>query len=38
VEAWGPELRMAGYDGLWISPIFISIIDQEFEIHNAVQL
>lgn len=40
---WGPELRMAGYDGLWIlgkseSPIYISIIDQKVEIRSAVHL
>lgn len=34
---WGPELRMAGYYGLWItgkaeSPVYISIIDGKVEI------
>jgi len=37
---WGPELRMAGYDGLLIdgkasSPVFISIIDHHVEIQSA---
>jgi aldehyde:ferredoxin oxidoreductase len=37
---WGPELRMAGYDGLWITgkaetPVYISIIDGHFEVHPA---
>lgn len=37
---WGPELRMAGYDGLWIvgkamSPVYISIINHEVKIHSA---
>ncbi|OGO11916.1 MAG: hypothetical protein A2Y53_01640 [Chloroflexi bacterium RBG_16_47_49] len=40
---WGPELRMAGYDGLWISgkaesPVYISIIDKKVEIHPAMHL
>jgi aldehyde:ferredoxin oxidoreductase len=34
---WGPELRMAGYDGLWIigkanSPVYINIIDKRVEL------
>ncbi len=40
---WGPELRMAGYDGLWIdgkaeSPVYISIIDSKVVIHPARHL
>ncbi len=40
---WGPELRMAGYDGLWISgqadsPIYITIIDKNVVIHPADHL
>jgi len=40
---WGPELRMAGYDGLWITgkaetPVYISIIDKKVEIHSAEHL
>ena len=40
---WGPELRMAGYDGLWItgkaeSPVYISIINGKVDIHPAVHL
>ena len=40
---WGPELRMAGYDGLWItgkaeSPVYISIMDKKVEIHPAMHL
>ena len=40
---WGPELRMAGYDGLWITgraelPVYISIINKKVEIHRAVHL
>lgn len=40
---WGPELRMAGYDGLLItgcseSPIYVSINDQEIEIRSAAHL
>jgi aldehyde:ferredoxin oxidoreductase len=40
---WGPELRMAGYDGLWLTgkaetPIYISIIDKKVEIHSAKHL
>jgi aldehyde:ferredoxin oxidoreductase len=40
---WGPELRMAGYDGLWITgkaetPVYISIIDQKVELHSAKHL
>jgi aldehyde:ferredoxin oxidoreductase len=37
---WGPELRMAGFYGLWITgkaeaPVYISIIDGKVEIHPA---
>jgi aldehyde:ferredoxin oxidoreductase len=40
---WGPELRMAGYDGLWItgkahSPVYLSIINNKVEIHPAVHI
>jgi aldehyde:ferredoxin oxidoreductase len=40
---WGPELRMTGYDGLWItgkaeSPVYITIIDKMVEIHAAKHL
>ncbi len=40
---WGPELRMAGYDGLWItgraeSPIYITIINHKVDIHPADHL
>jgi aldehyde:ferredoxin oxidoreductase len=37
---WGPELRMAGYYGLWItgkaeSPVYISILNSNVQIHPA---
>jgi aldehyde:ferredoxin oxidoreductase len=40
---WGPELRMAGYDGLWItgkakSPVYLSIIDNEVVIRSATHI
>ena len=40
---WGPELRMAGYDGLWIkgkatAPIYISIENHIVEFHSAEYL
>lgn len=40
---WGPELRMAGYDGLWVdgksnSPVYISVQDKNVEIHPADHL
>jgi aldehyde:ferredoxin oxidoreductase len=40
---WGPELRMAGYYGLWItgkaeSPIYISIINGKVDFHPADHL
>ena len=40
---WGPELRMAGYDGLLItgkalSPVYISIINDQVKINSASHL
>lgn len=40
---WGPELRMAGYDGLWITgkaetPVYLSIHNQNIEFHPADHL
>jgi aldehyde:ferredoxin oxidoreductase len=40
---WGPELRKAGFDGLWITgkaaePVYISILDGQVEIRNASHL
>ena len=40
---WGPELRKAGYDGLWITgkaekPCIINIIDNEIEIISAEKI
>ncbi len=40
---WGPELRMAGFDGLWITgkaekPVYLSIIDNLVQICSAVHL
>jgi aldehyde:ferredoxin oxidoreductase len=40
---WGPELRMAGYDGLWITgkadkPTYISIDNKKVEFHSAEHL
>jgi aldehyde:ferredoxin oxidoreductase len=40
---WGPELRMAGYDGLWItgkaiSPVYISILNDKVNIRPATHL
>lgn len=40
---WGPELRMAGYYGLWItgkadSPVYLSIINDKIEIRTAQHL
>ena len=37
---WGPELRMAGYDGMWITgraetSLYISIVNQRIEFHPA---
>ncbi len=40
---WGPELRMAGWDGLWISgaasqPVYLWICDRQVEIRPAAHL
>ena len=40
---WGPELRAAGYDGLWITgkserPIYLWLDGTKFEIRDAAQL
>jgi aldehyde:ferredoxin oxidoreductase len=40
---WGPELRKAGFDGLWITgksptPVYICIVDDQIDIRNAVNL
>jgi len=40
---WGPELRMAGFDGLWIEgksekPVYISIQDDQIEIREAAHI
>lgn len=40
---WGPELRKAGYDGLWITgkattPIYLWIEDDKLEVRNAAGL
>lgn len=40
---WGPELRFAGYDGLWITgrakkPVYLWIKDGKLEIHDATHL
>jgi aldehyde:ferredoxin oxidoreductase len=40
---WGPELRKAGYDGLWIhgkapSPVYVWIQDGRFEVRSAAKL
>jgi aldehyde:ferredoxin oxidoreductase len=40
---WGPELRMAGYDGLWIigkseSPVFLIINNEEIIFRSAIHL
>ena len=40
---WGPELRMAGYDGLWVtgcaqSPVYLWIHDENVEIRPATHL
>src|SRR4030043_470132 len=40
---WGPELRMAGYDGIWITgkaekPVYITILGDAIEIHSAEHL
>ncbi|MCE9647834.1 MAG: aldehyde ferredoxin oxidoreductase family protein [Chloroflexi bacterium] len=40
---WGPELRKAGYDGLWItgkaaSPVYLWIEEGRLEVRNAAQV
>jgi len=40
---WGPELRAAGYDGIWLTgssnePVYIFIKDQSVEIKSAIGL
>jgi aldehyde:ferredoxin oxidoreductase len=40
---WGPELRMAGYDGVWIEgraagPVYLWIHDEQVEIRSAASL
>lgn len=40
---WGPELRFAGYDGLWVTgksehPVYLWIEAGHFEIRNATEL
>src|SRR5262245_48170172 len=40
---WGPELRKAGFDGLWVegtadSPVYLWIKDGKVEIRSAVHL
>lgn len=40
---WGPELRAAGYDGLWITgkaeaPVYLWINQNQLELRNAAQL
>jgi aldehyde:ferredoxin oxidoreductase len=40
---WGPELRKAGYDGLWItgrakSPVYVWIEDGRFEVRDAAKV
>ncbi len=40
---WGPELRFAGYDGLWITgraeePVYLWINEGKFELRKAAQL
>jgi aldehyde:ferredoxin oxidoreductase len=40
---WGPELRMAGWDGIWLTgkarqPVYISIKDDHIEFREAVHL
>ena len=40
---WGPELRMAGYDGLWIigrseTPVYLVINDENIEFRSALHL
>ena len=40
---WGPELRMAGWDGVWLTgkapaPVYLSLNDGHMEIRDATQL
>ncbi len=40
---WGPELRKAGFDGLWVTgrspgPVYLWISDQRVEVRDAVHL
>ena len=40
---WGPELRAAGYDGLWITgkasePVYLWIHDKQVEVRSAAHL
>jgi aldehyde:ferredoxin oxidoreductase len=40
---WGPELRKAGYDGLWItgkapSPVYVWVEDGRFEVRSAANV
>ena len=40
---WGPELRKAGFDGLWITgraqnPVYVWIQDEQIEVRDAVHL
>jgi aldehyde:ferredoxin oxidoreductase len=40
---WGPELRKAGYDGLWITgkakrPVYVWVEDGRFEVRDAAHL
>jgi aldehyde:ferredoxin oxidoreductase len=40
---FGPELRYAGYDGVWVSgaakePVWLSIVDGQAEVHDAADL
>ncbi len=40
---WGPELRFAGYDGLWITgkaekPVYLSVMDSRLEVRDAAHL
>ena len=40
---WGPELRRAGFDGLWVTgraekPVYLAITDQQVNIHPASHL
>ena len=40
---WGPELRKAGFDGLWVTgksnqPVYLWVTDQQVEVRDAVHL